>query len=205
MSSAPLESTQPEKSNDSHTHNHTENGLLRPSPINPDIPMDPKPAERIILDDTKSDRDQKSLDEKSTSDVHQPKESVKSELSDTELTSENNEEKKEIVKSDDKPSDEKESVRIEYNHDEKRESNDASGSVKSNTKAETDATKVKSDQPTIVYAVKADESFQTSHRIPNVVEEGERKFETSHHIPTHIDTERIKSIENAKVAEKPSK
>ncbi|KAJ6640672.1 hypothetical protein Bhyg_05603 [Pseudolycoriella hygida] len=47
--------------------------LVRPSPINPDIPMDPKPPERIILDETKLERDDELLpaDEKQIQNVEQ--------------------------------------------------------------------------------------------------------------------------------------
>lgn len=59
MSAAPLESTSSE--NNSSDKSHIQNLLLRPSPINPDVPNDPKPPERIILDDSKTARDRRSV------------------------------------------------------------------------------------------------------------------------------------------------
>lgn len=200
VSSAPLDSAVPsEKPADSHKYTE----LIRPSPINPDIPMDPKPPERIILNDD-IERDSKSLTEESPTVESEPKENAKLETKSNEPSVENNEEKKlnnkkepeksEAIQSDDKV------VRIEQNHD---VSNDGASKIVFNGSLNQP---IKSDEPIIVYAVKADEkqrseSFQTSHRIPNIGET-ERQFQTSHHIPMHIDGERQKLIETSKVGEK---
>lgn len=138
--------------------------------------MDPKPPERIILDESGSERDRKSLDEKSESKDH-----------------ESSSDKGHYEHVD------KKSDSVGDKHDDKRE---GAEKVTLKSKAKELVPPVKSGEPTIVYAVKADEKeraegFQTSHRIPNI-DEGERKFETSHHIPAHIETERTKLIENAK-------
>ncbi|XP_037044825.1 uncharacterized protein LOC119080520 [Bradysia coprophila] len=200
VSSAPLDSEPLEKPADSHTFE-----FIRPSPINPDIPMDPKPPERIVLDDS-TDRDSKSLSEKTPAVENEPQENLKVEARDNEPSGENEKKKlndeKELEKSENNQSDEK-PVRIEYNHDDVSDS----GALKTSIKAkESSNQSTKSDEPIIVYAVKGDEkqrseSFQTSHRIPNVGDT-ERQFETSHHIPGHIDSERQKLIETSKVGEK---
>lgn len=191
VSAAPLESTPSEKSNDTHTQIE----WIRPSPINPDIPMDPKPPERIILDDSESERDGKSSEDKLPADEHDHRENVKSELRENEPSSDN--------KHDDHR-DDKQSESVKDNQDDKPE---VVKKVAAKSKAKVFTTPVQSDEPTIVYAVKADENqrsvgFETSHRIPNI-DEGERKFQTSHHIPTNIENERTKAIENAKIGQKP--
>lgn len=168
--------------------------------------MDPKPPERIILDDGKSQRYQKSFDDQS--DGSDPRVSLKSLDNEPKIgVKEGNESPsidQQINKSEDDQNVDEKSVTIEYNHDDKHETDQ-----KVVAKSDLDAKESihKSDEPIIVYAVKAEEkqrseSFQTSHRIPNV-DEGERKFETSHHIPAHIEDERTKSIENAKIGQKP--
>ncbi|KAG4077559.1 hypothetical protein HA402_002986 [Bradysia odoriphaga] len=132
--------------------------------------MDPKPPERIILDDS-TDRDSKSLSEKTPAVESEPEENLKVEARDNEPSGENNEEKKlndeKVEKSENNQSDEK-PVRIEYNHDDVIDSGALKTSIKSK---ESSNQSTKSDEPIIVYAVKADEkqrseSFQTSHRIP---------------------------------------
>lgn len=203
VSAAPLESTPSEKSNDSPTQIE----WVRPSPINPDIPMDPKPPERIILDESKAERDGKASNDKLP--VDHPRENSKSESRESEPSSDDKHDEKSLKdqpteKSNDDQGDDKKTEAVTYNHDDKRES-DEKVTAKSNAKELVQA--VKSDEPIIVYAVKADEKqrsegFETSHRIPNI-DEGERKFETSHHIPTHIENERTKLIENAKIGQKP--
>lgn len=185
VSAIPLESKVSEKSVDSPIQ------LVRPSPINPDIPMDPKPPERIILDDTKPERDRKSLN----NDTHQDS---KIEVKGSESSSDNQHHDQHTVKTNDKASEAKQSESKKGNYDEKRKSDEK---VIAKSKAKELIPSVKSNEPTIVYAVKAEQingGFQTSHRIPNIDGSG-TKFETSHHIPTHIENERTKAIENAKI------
>lgn len=157
--------------------------------------MDPKPPERIILDDSESERDGKSSEDKLPADEHEHRENVKSELTENEPSSDN--------KHDDHR-DDKQSESVKDKQDDKPE---VVQKIAAKSKAKELTPPVKSDEPTIVYAVKADENqrsvgFESSHRIPNI-DEGQRKFETSHHIPDHIDNERTKAIENAKFEQKP--
>lgn len=194
VSAAPLE---PHPENSSNENSHIQSLLMRPSPINPDIPMDPKPPERIILADNNSEMELKSLHDNDGYNFNEDFKSV----------NDFKEEKKDIRHKQDENSNEK-SNDHQSDHDYKRETDVKSDVKPANSKLKPKEEPIKSDQPTIVYATKADEkrsatdSFETSHRIPQV-DESERTFETSHHIPTHIEDERTKVVENAKVGQKP--
>lgn len=174
MSGVPLESTP----------FRTQIELVRPSPINPDIPMDPKPPERIILDDSKPVWYEKSLNEV---------------LLTSDDLRESTDNKQDLKSHTDQPA----NVKSDNNqNDDKRESDDTV-----NVKGKESIDSVTYGRPTAVYAIEADEkqrseTFQTSHHIPNV-DGVERNFATSHHIPAHIEDERTKLIEYTKIVQKP--
>lgn len=188
--------------------------------------MDPKPPERIILDDAESDRDHRSEFDNDKSPSHGSHENIKNVHEQSE-ESKGNKSQRDNNHDEHSHEDHDDDSHEDHDDDSHENHDDDSHEDDHDPKRESDVFIVKSDlplkhvaqpkeviqpaksgEPTIVYAIKADEknlatdNFETSHRIPQI-DEGERKFETSHHIPTHVEEDRTKAVANAKVEQKP--
>lgn len=172
-SAAPIEKKSPSKWSQDHNSKSGQNVLTRPSPINPNIPSDPKPEERIILIDSKEERD---LFKRNNAYTNKQAYASNHRIGDTQLSYK--------------------SVNAGNKRKSRRIAREVNEEVNEKTTELSSVDDVSASEPIaelpidgVIQEIEVDKKeFETSHRIPenHIQKIRNNKFETSHHPPEHI-------------------